>query len=156
EFAEEIHKFIAEQLQTSRVPLCINPQSAAFKSFASFVWFQHGTNLFTIDSTIKMRCCLCARFRFNKDIKRESKQSSQLKCVARCESVELVSIVVHMRSLDCGKNTTAITRDISVRRVAPGVPFCDEESELQLEMHAKSRSTVAHPSELPPSPHQWE
>ncbi|XP_013145965.1 PREDICTED: serine/threonine-protein kinase NLK, partial [Papilio polytes] len=33
--AEEIHKFIAEQLQTSRVPLCINPQSAAFKSFAS-------------------------------------------------------------------------------------------------------------------------
>ncbi|KAI8434685.1 hypothetical protein MSG28_003216 [Choristoneura fumiferana] len=32
---EEIHKFIAEQLQTSRVPLCINPQSAAFKSFAS-------------------------------------------------------------------------------------------------------------------------
>ncbi|CAH2073361.1 unnamed protein product, partial [Iphiclides podalirius] len=34
---EEIHKFIAEQLQTSRVPLCINPQSAAFKSFASNV-----------------------------------------------------------------------------------------------------------------------
>ncbi|KAF9412714.1 hypothetical protein HW555_008858 [Spodoptera exigua] len=33
---EEIHKFIAEQLQTSRVPLCINPQSAAFKSFASY------------------------------------------------------------------------------------------------------------------------
>lgn len=33
-FAEEMHKFIAEQLNTSRVPLCINPQSAAFKSFA--------------------------------------------------------------------------------------------------------------------------
>lgn len=32
--AEEMHKFIAEQLQTGRVPLCINPQSAAFKSFA--------------------------------------------------------------------------------------------------------------------------
>lgn len=32
---EEMHKFIAEQLQTGRVPLCINPQSAAFKSFAS-------------------------------------------------------------------------------------------------------------------------
>ncbi|XP_023247455.1 serine/threonine-protein kinase NLK-like [Copidosoma floridanum] len=31
---EEMHKFIAEQLNTSRVPLCINPQSAAFKSFA--------------------------------------------------------------------------------------------------------------------------
>lgn len=31
---EEMHKFIAEQLQTSRVPLCINPQSSAFKSFA--------------------------------------------------------------------------------------------------------------------------
>lgn len=33
-FTEEMHKFIAEQLNTSRVPLCINPQSAAFKSFA--------------------------------------------------------------------------------------------------------------------------
>lgn len=33
-FAEEMHKFIAEQLQTGRVPLCINPQSAALKSFA--------------------------------------------------------------------------------------------------------------------------
>ncbi|XP_076253343.1 serine/threonine-protein kinase nemo isoform X2 [Rhynchophorus ferrugineus] len=32
---EEMHKFIAVQLNTSRVPLCINPQSAAFKSFAS-------------------------------------------------------------------------------------------------------------------------
>ncbi|KAK3925022.1 Serine/threonine-protein kinase NLK [Frankliniella fusca] len=31
---EEMHKFIAEQLNTNRVPLCINPQSAAFKSFA--------------------------------------------------------------------------------------------------------------------------
>lgn len=31
---EEMHKFITEQLQTGRVPLCINPQSAAFKSFA--------------------------------------------------------------------------------------------------------------------------
>jgi nemo like kinase len=31
---EEMHKFIAEQLNTTRVPLCINPQSAAFKSFA--------------------------------------------------------------------------------------------------------------------------
>lgn len=34
---EEMHKFIAEQLQTGRVPLCINPQSAAFKSFARWV-----------------------------------------------------------------------------------------------------------------------
>ncbi|XP_054085367.1 serine/threonine-protein kinase NLK2 isoform X1 [Zeugodacus cucurbitae] len=34
---EEMHKFIAEQLQTGRVPLCINPQSAAFKSFARYV-----------------------------------------------------------------------------------------------------------------------
>ncbi|XP_016766723.1 serine/threonine-protein kinase NLK isoform X5 [Apis mellifera] len=34
---EEMHKFIAEQLNTSRVPLCINPQSAAFKSFARFI-----------------------------------------------------------------------------------------------------------------------
>lgn len=32
-----MHKFIAEQLQTGRVPLCINPQSAAFKSFARWV-----------------------------------------------------------------------------------------------------------------------
>uniref|UniRef100_A0A1B6GG47 Mitogen-activated protein kinase n=1 Tax=Cuerna arida TaxID=1464854 RepID=A0A1B6GG47_9HEMI len=32
---EEMHKFIGEQLNSSRVPLCINPQSAAFKSFAS-------------------------------------------------------------------------------------------------------------------------
>lgn len=32
-----MHKFIAEQLQTGRVPLCINPQSAAFKSFARYV-----------------------------------------------------------------------------------------------------------------------
>lgn len=32
--SEEMHKFIGEQLNTSRVPLCINPQSAAFKSFA--------------------------------------------------------------------------------------------------------------------------
>ncbi|KAE8749804.1 hypothetical protein FOCC_FOCC003542 [Frankliniella occidentalis] len=35
--AEEMHKFIAEQLNTNRVPLCINPQSAAFKSFARAV-----------------------------------------------------------------------------------------------------------------------
>nr|CAH65680.1 nemo-like protein [Nilaparvata lugens] len=32
---EEMYKFIVEQLNTRRVPLCINPQSAAFKSFAS-------------------------------------------------------------------------------------------------------------------------
>ncbi|KAK7579668.1 hypothetical protein V9T40_000297 [Parthenolecanium corni] len=33
---EEMHKFISDQLNNSnRVPLCINPQSAAFKSFAS-------------------------------------------------------------------------------------------------------------------------
>ncbi|KAK6637868.1 hypothetical protein RUM44_008290 [Polyplax serrata] len=33
---EEMHTFIADHLNTSgRVPLCINPQSAAFKSFAS-------------------------------------------------------------------------------------------------------------------------
>uniref|UniRef100_A0A0A9X4S4 Mitogen-activated protein kinase n=2 Tax=Lygus hesperus TaxID=30085 RepID=A0A0A9X4S4_LYGHE len=31
---EEMHKFITEQLNSNRVPLCINPQSAAFKSFA--------------------------------------------------------------------------------------------------------------------------
>ncbi|KAL1132522.1 hypothetical protein AAG570_010477, partial [Ranatra chinensis] len=31
---EEMHKFIQEQLNSNRVPLCINPQSAAFKSFA--------------------------------------------------------------------------------------------------------------------------
>ncbi|KAJ8679951.1 hypothetical protein QAD02_015738 [Eretmocerus hayati] len=31
---EEMYEFIANQLRTSRVPLCINPQSAAFKSFA--------------------------------------------------------------------------------------------------------------------------
>lgn len=34
-FAEEMHTFIVEHLNTSgRVPLCINPLSAAFKSFA--------------------------------------------------------------------------------------------------------------------------
>lgn len=32
---ESMHKFITDQLKTNRVPLCINPQSAAFKSFAS-------------------------------------------------------------------------------------------------------------------------
>ncbi|XP_064620351.1 serine/threonine-protein kinase NLK-like [Lineus longissimus] len=32
---EKLHKFILEQQQTSRIPLCINPQSAAFKSFSS-------------------------------------------------------------------------------------------------------------------------
>ncbi|XP_058810536.1 serine/threonine-protein kinase NLK isoform X4 [Phymastichus coffea] len=31
---EEMHRFIVDQLNNSRVPLCINPQSAAFKSFA--------------------------------------------------------------------------------------------------------------------------
>lgn len=31
---EEMHEFIAEQVKSSRVPLCINPQSAAFKGFA--------------------------------------------------------------------------------------------------------------------------
>ncbi|BES95211.1 Protein tyrosine kinase [Nesidiocoris tenuis] len=34
EVKEEMHRFITEQLNSSRVPLCINPQSAAFKSFA--------------------------------------------------------------------------------------------------------------------------
>lgn len=33
-FAEELHKFIGDQLSSHRVPLCINPQSAAFKSFS--------------------------------------------------------------------------------------------------------------------------
>nr|CAG4643908.1 EOG090X04Z1 [Lepidurus arcticus] len=31
---EKLHKFIMEQLINSQVPLCINPQSAAYKSFA--------------------------------------------------------------------------------------------------------------------------
>ncbi|CAH0777335.1 unnamed protein product [Bemisia tabaci] len=31
---EEMHKFISEQLNPNRVPLCINPKSAAFISFA--------------------------------------------------------------------------------------------------------------------------
>lgn len=30
---EIIHQFILEQQKGNRVPLCINPQSAAFKSF---------------------------------------------------------------------------------------------------------------------------
>ncbi|XP_044015584.1 serine/threonine-protein kinase NLK isoform X3 [Aphidius gifuensis] len=33
---EAMHTFIGEQLNSTRVPLCINPQSAAFKSFARF------------------------------------------------------------------------------------------------------------------------
>jgi len=32
---ERLHKFIQDQLTSNRVPLCINPSSAAFKSFAS-------------------------------------------------------------------------------------------------------------------------
>lgn len=32
---EALHKFITERHQGANVPLCINPQSAAFKSFAS-------------------------------------------------------------------------------------------------------------------------
>jgi len=32
---ERLHKFIQDQLNCNRVPLCINPSSAAFKSFAS-------------------------------------------------------------------------------------------------------------------------
>lgn len=32
---EKLHKFIMDQLMSSQVPLCINPQSAAYKSFAS-------------------------------------------------------------------------------------------------------------------------
>jgi len=32
---EKLHKFIQDQLNSNRVPLCINPSSAAFKSFAS-------------------------------------------------------------------------------------------------------------------------
>ncbi|CAG0894722.1 unnamed protein product [Darwinula stevensoni] len=31
---ERMHKFISERLQNGKVPLCINPQSAAFKNFA--------------------------------------------------------------------------------------------------------------------------
>lgn len=34
--AEIIHQFILEQQKGSRVPLCINPQSAAFKSFIRY------------------------------------------------------------------------------------------------------------------------
>lgn len=33
---EIIHQFILEQQKGSRVPLCINPQSAAFKSFIRY------------------------------------------------------------------------------------------------------------------------
>lgn len=37
-FSERLHKFIMERYtQSQRVPLCINPQSAAYKSFARFV-----------------------------------------------------------------------------------------------------------------------
>lgn len=44
-FAEEMHKFISDQLNnSSRVPLCINPQSAAFKSFAR--WAASDTGCF--------------------------------------------------------------------------------------------------------------
>ena len=32
---EKLHRFIQDQINTNRVPLCINPHSAAFKSFAS-------------------------------------------------------------------------------------------------------------------------
>ncbi len=32
---ERLHAFINEQINSNRVPLCINPSSAAFKSFAS-------------------------------------------------------------------------------------------------------------------------
>jgi len=32
---QKLHKFIGDQLNSNRVPLCINPSSAAFKSFAS-------------------------------------------------------------------------------------------------------------------------
>jgi hypothetical protein len=32
---EKLHKFIMDQLMSSQVPLCINPASAAYKSFAS-------------------------------------------------------------------------------------------------------------------------
>lgn len=32
---EKVHRFILEQINTNRVPLCINPSSAAFKSFES-------------------------------------------------------------------------------------------------------------------------
>jgi nemo like kinase len=34
-FAERMHKYVLERLNNGRVPLCINPQSAAFKSFTS-------------------------------------------------------------------------------------------------------------------------
>ncbi|KAJ8043069.1 Serine/threonine-protein kinase NLK [Holothuria leucospilota] len=37
---EALHKFITERHQGANVPLCINPQSAAFKSFASFSIFR--------------------------------------------------------------------------------------------------------------------
>jgi nemo like kinase len=33
---EKLHKFIMEQQQSTRIPLCINPNSVAFKSFARF------------------------------------------------------------------------------------------------------------------------
>lgn len=32
---DSLHRFIQEQINSNRVPLCINPSSAAFKSFAS-------------------------------------------------------------------------------------------------------------------------
>ncbi|KAJ8983245.1 hypothetical protein NQ317_011654, partial [Molorchus minor] len=60
--SKEMHKFIAEQLNTSRVPLCINPQSAAFKSFASMV--REGKRLCTFqedprNSVITRHLSLC-------------------------------------------------------------------------------------------------
>ena len=32
---DKLHRFIQDQINCNRVPLCINPSSAAFKSFAS-------------------------------------------------------------------------------------------------------------------------
>lgn len=41
--SEIIHQFILEQQKGSRVPLCINPQSAAFKSFIRYDGPQRST-----------------------------------------------------------------------------------------------------------------
>lgn len=104
-FTEKLHKYISERcVATGRVPLCINPQSTAFKSFARWVerfhsrprefYLQYYTILYRthhnqpVDDTN-----LCFFFLFF------------------CSSCSI--------------------------RI-----FCS--------------STVAHPSELPPSPHQWD
>jgi len=73
---EELYRMVTEKAQSSRTPLCINPHSAAFKSFTRY-------------------------------------------------------------------DDLSVFQDVSYRVLI--MDFCIFYS-----------STVAHPSELPPSPHQWE